>query len=70
MHGTKAGGESEDELSAFEFGEPFGDDRGGFVFGGGDDSGGARRTQFALSEASVSREGSFTVAKNFAAVLA
>lgn len=70
MQGTKAGGESEDELSAFEFGEPFGDDDRGFVIGGGDDAGGTRRSEFALSEASVGGEGSFTVAEDLAAVLA
>ncbi len=70
MHGTKAGGESEDELSAFEFGEPFGNDGRGFVIGGGDDAGGTRRSEFALSEASVGGEGSLAVAEDLAAVLA
>ena len=70
MDGTKAGGEPEDELGAFEFGEPFGNDGRGFVIGGGDDAGGTRRTEFALSEASVGGEGSLAVAEYFAAVLA
>jgi hypothetical protein len=55
--GAQPGRESQQELSALEFGEPFGDDLSGGIGGGGHQAGGAGGAELLGGQAAVDGEG-------------